>query len=152
MKKLVLLLGLLGFVWASSAMGAECTGCVGSRKVYKNGDVTVSVLVTSDGSACTCTLDTDDYENDLLGQYLYTVEVVPGTGSVAPDAAFDLDVEDDNAFHMVDTDSNSHTTTTWNPGNGTLGQYPKVRTGIVLELGDMGTAGDQATIHLVGAQ
>lgn len=155
MKKIFL--GILAVVlWTSVGWAAECTGCVESVQTFDNRDSVVSVLVTSDGSACTCTLD--NYIDRLEGQHIYSLVVVPGTASVAPDAAFDVDLENAVGFHLVDTDSNSNTTTTWNNGDATLGQFPKVLCAtkqtcsgdLVLQMGDMGTAGDQATILIHG--
>lgn len=157
MKRLLSLILVVGLLWASPGFSAECTGGVETRRINSNGSGVLSVLVTSDGSACTVTLgnDTNYYIDDFKGALIYALEVVPGTASVAPDAAFDIDLENANAFHLLDTNSNSNTATTWNLGDATLGDYPPVRCAssncsgdLVLEMGDMGTAGDQATIHI----
>jgi len=157
--KILKILGILlgAILLAAPGWTAECTGCTESRTVTPNSAI-LSVLVTSDGSACTCTLE--DYVEDIKGLYIYTMEVVPGTGAVAPDAAFDIDLENAGGFHLLDTDDNVHTGPTWHPGDVTLGQLPIVRCAdkagcegdLVLQMGDMGTAGDQATIHIYGVR
>ena len=146
MKKLIL--ALVFILVSSLAWAAECTVCA-ENVVQRSADgsVIVAVTVTSSGSACSCTLS--DTIQDLRGLYLYSLEVDPL--AAAPDNTFDCDVENDEGFHLLDTDDNSNTETTWNPGNATLGQYPKIRKGLVLNIADMGTAGDQAIFYIYGA-
>ena len=43
----------------------------------------------------------------IRGGYLYEMKVSPGSGADAPSAAFDIDIEDSDDAHILDTDSNS---------------------------------------------
>jgi hypothetical protein len=62
----------------------------------------------------------------IKGSYLYLMKVVPGTGDAAPTAAWDIDIEDENNHHILDTDSNSNSAVTFHAGSNTVGVYPPI--------------------------
>jgi hypothetical protein len=85
--------------------------------------------------ACTSDANASDHDvgsvnknigNVLNCSYLYMVKLVPGTGGDAPGGAFDLDIEDDNNDHILDSDANIHTANSFLPGSQTLGVFPMI--------------------------
>lgn len=99
------------------------------RMKYGNWDTVIEVKLacTSDGSAS----DYDIVSTMIKGSWLYLVKIVPGTGADAPAAAFDLDIEDENDHHILDTDSNSEAPTggaVYHSGSAHMGVYPVVGT------------------------
>lgn len=65
----------------------------------------------------------------VKGSWLYAVKIVPGTGGDIPDAVFDLDIEDENNIHILDTDANPVAPTggaTYHMGSATMGVYPPI--------------------------
>ena len=86
---------------------------------------------------------TDTYRaimDQVEGSWLYMMEVVPGAGGDAPTAAFDIDIENKRNSHILDTDSNSHTATTFVLGSNTLGGFPPIMDQITVEIGALGAA------------
>jgi hypothetical protein len=83
-----------------------------------------------------CTSDASGTDYDLVcamipGSWLYLVKIIPGTGADAPAAAFDLDIEDENDIHMLDTNSNSEAPTggaTYHSGASDMGVFPPIGT------------------------
>jgi len=83
--------------------------------------------------ACTSDAGASDYDVTniarLRGSLLYLVKIVPGTGGDAPAGAFDLDIEDENNHHILDTDANPAAPTggaTYHAGSNTMGVYPPI--------------------------
>lgn len=148
MKKFLLIAFLLLFSFGN-ALGFSC---VESRAV--GFDVQGAGIILT----VTCTLETGDtgeqtytitnYADSIEGWWLYTIEIVPGTGAAAPTGTFDLDVQNENGFHLVDSNANSNTATTWIVANVTLGQYPRMRGPITLAFADFGGDDDAVTTHL----
>ena len=77
--------------------------------------------------------------DQLTGTWLYLMETVPGAGGLAPDAAFDVDVENKRNNHVLDTDSNSLSTYGFVAGSNTLGVYPPIMEEITVNVADLGT-------------
>lgn len=147
MKRLLQLITFLTLLFfAGSAMAAWT--CTEGRKVYGPDKSKVIIIVTCAGDGSGATYDLDTYLSDVIGYHLWTLYVIPGTGGTAPDAAFDIDIEDSNDFHLLDTDANSHTTQTWNVGSDTLGQYPLIKDAVSIVFADIGTAADTVVVEL----
>ena len=84
---------------------------------------------------------------DVIGFYLYDVRTVPGAGGDAPDAAYDLDVEDELNFHLMDIDSLSTSATQLTKGSNTVGIFPHMSSQPSVVVGTLGTANTN-TIYL----
>lgn len=78
--------------------------------------------------------------SEIRGSWLYLIKTVPGTGGAAPSAAFDLDIEDDNDDHILDTNARSETATSWTIGSDTLGVYPPILGTCSVVCADLGDA------------
>ena len=88
------------------------------------------------------TLDADVFAK-IMGGWLYEMKVVPGAGGDAPTGTFDIDIEDSDNAHILDTDANSNSAVTFNGGSTTLGYYPIMRKAhafVSATLGDENTA------------
>ena len=83
--------------------------------------VLLKIACTADAGAKTYVIENFA---KISGMFLYAVVTVPGSGADAPSAAYTLDIEDQNAFHLMDLDSVSTSATAWNLGTVTLTQYP----------------------------
>jgi hypothetical protein len=107
--------------------------------------------------ACTSDATLTDYEfpGAIMGKvknsFLYLIKTVPGTGGDAPTGTFDLDVEDDNNDHLLDTDANSNTATTFTVGSDTLGVFPPIFDHISVVIATLGDT-NTATIYLYFAK
>lgn len=120
-------------------------------KRYGNSAYQVEILFTGDGSASgTLNLNTLMSATEfgkINGGFLMSVEVSPGTGDVAPDGAYDVNVYDSNGFKTIDatttSESSVHTYTT------IINQeIPQMIFGsLPFDIGDIGTAGDQVTLR-----
>ena len=149
MKKLTQLLVAVAIVLFLTSQSWATWTITESRRTYKHqGSKTtiITLACISDGSAGAYDITT--YMNDIKGLYFYSMAVTPGSGGVAPDNTFDIDVEDADDFHILDTNANSNTAKTWHLGLATLGQYPMVKDLISLVIADIGTAADEITIEL----
>ena len=60
------------------------------------------------------------------GSTLYMMKVVPGTAGATPSGTFDIDIEDENDDHLLDTDANANDSNTLIAGSDTLGLFPPV--------------------------
>ena len=92
---------------------------------------------------------TDTYRaimDQVEGSWLYMMEVVPTSGN-GPTAAFDIDIENKRNSHILDTDANSHTATSFVSGSNTLGVFPPIMDQITVEIAALG-AGNQCDIYL----
>ena len=101
---------------------------------------------TSDAGAGSITMKTTEedpsgsykeYMNAIRGSWLWMVKTVPD-GTLVPDGTFDLDVEDENNDHILDTDANSNTANTFTIGSDTLGVYPAIFDGITVVIATLG--------------
>jgi hypothetical protein len=104
----------------------EHTPVVTKMKIYSwDTLIKVRLQCTSDASSS----DYDLVATMIKGSYLYLVKIVPGTGADEPDAAFDLDIEDELDVHLLDTDDNAAAPTggaTYHGGHETMGVYPPI--------------------------
>ena len=116
----------------------------------------LALVCGDDNATTTITLKSTDADpgnayNELMdqfaGSWLYLMETVPGAGGLAPDAAFDVDVENKRNNHILDTDSNSHTAYGFVVGSDTLGVYPPIMEEITVVVADLGTD-NSADIYL----
>ncbi len=107
--------------------------------------------------ACTSDASGTDYvmPSNIMGKirnsWLYMIKTVPGTGGDAPTAAFDLDIEDDNDDHLLDTDANPNGSNKFTPGHATLGIFPIVFDHLSVVIATLGNA-NTATIYLYFAK
>ena len=100
--------------------------------------------------ACTSDATGTDYDivTDLIkGACLYMVKIVPGTSGDAPGAAFNLDVEDETDAHILDTDSNSTSATTFHAGANTIGAFPVIKGKCSVVIATLAT-GKKADVYL----
>ena len=82
----------------------------------------------------TCTSDAGASDYDIVspmikGSYLYAVKIMPGAGADAPAAPFDMDIEDEGNFHILDTDANPTAPTggaTYHTGSASMGVFPPI--------------------------
>lgn len=107
----------------------------------------VKLACTSDGSASDYDLTDAEVLSFINGSFFYLLKIVPGTGGDAPSGTFDLDIEDENDNHILDTDSNPVAPTggcTYHPGSNTMGVYPPIMSSTIslvcATLGDGNTA------------
>lgn len=88
------------------------------------------------------TLDADAFSK-ILGGWLYEMKIVPGTGDGVPTATWDIDIEDSDNGHILDTDDNAVDAITYKDGASTIGHYPIIEKGtsfVSETLGDANTA------------
>ena len=105
---------------------------------------TVTLRTTAASGAST---NYPDIMDQIAHSTLYLMEVVPGAGGDAPSAAFDIDIENKRNSHILDTDSNSHTATSFTAGSDTLGLFPPIFEEITIVIGTLGDA-NTADIYL----
>ena len=152
MKKIILIL-ITSLIFSTQAFAAW-TYLPTSPKVEQYGTGTLSysitILFTSDGSASgnlylENILSPDEWRK-IAGTKLQSVSVSPGTGSVAPNAAYDVNVYDFNGTQTVDATTTSasslHTYNTYD----ITGIIQQVLNRIKFDFGDIGDSGDQITI------
>jgi len=106
----------------------------------------IKLVMTGDGNASNHDLGATlkDY---WQGSVLYGIKIVPGTGGDAPTGTFDLDIEDDTDFHILDTDANPNNATTYVIGSDTIGAMPPVLTTLSVVCADIGAA-NIVTVYL----
>ncbi|MHC4104604.1 MAG: hypothetical protein ACYSR9_06660 [Planctomycetota bacterium] len=106
---------------------------------------------------CTSDASGTDYAllGDIMGKiknsFLYLIKTVPGTGGDAPTGTFDLDIEDDNNDHLLDTDANPNDSNKFTVGHATLGVYPIIFDHVSVVIATLGDA-NKATIYLYFAK
>lgn len=119
---------------------------------YVNGKpnmLRVKLACTSDGSASDHDVGSvnKNVYNAICGSYLYLIKVVPGTGDDAPSGTFDLDIEDDNDDHLVDSDANASDANTFISGAQTIGLFPMILDKCSVVCATLGN-GNKADIYL----
>jgi hypothetical protein len=85
--------------------------------------------------------------NAINGSYLYLIKIVPGTGGDAPSGAFDLDIEDSENDHLVDSDANTEAANSFVSGSASLGVFPPIMGTCSLVCATLGAA-NTADIYL----
>lgn len=123
MRKLKVLL-IAGILLFSTSAFAAWTCTEQNPREFNNGSFSVEVSCTSDASASDYTIST--YASKIRGMFLYELKVIPGTGDDEPSATFDVDLEDDEDDHILDTNDNAVDANTFHAGNATLDFYPMV--------------------------
>jgi len=107
----------------------------------------VKFACTSDATGGTITLKHRDADpaNDYVhimdvirGSWLYLFKYVPAAGGSAPAGTADIDVEDKNNDHILDTDANANDATTFVVGSDTLGVYPPIMNEITVVFATLG--------------
>jgi len=114
------------------------------HELYGDRCVVLRLACISDANTGTITLRTEraggvstnypDIMEQVAGSTLYLMEIVPGN----PAAAFDVDIENKRNSHILDTDSNSHTATSFVGGSNTLGLFPPIFEEITVVIGTLG--------------
>ena len=80
-----------------------------------------------------CTSDASGTDYDLTsiaqikGGWLYEMKVVPSGAPDAPTGTFDIDIEDVDNAHILDTNANSQSAVTFHDGADTIGHYPLIQ-------------------------
>jgi len=110
----------------------------------------IKLVMTGDGNASDYDLGSasSPVDKDLWqGSTLYLVKVVPATGDDAPTGTFDIDLEDDNDDHILDTDANANDANAFHIGSNTLGIFPPIMTTLSVVCADIGD-GNKITLYL----
>jgi hypothetical protein len=106
--------------------------------------VIVKLDCTSDASGTDTDLSSVLSDMDMqsvIGGWIYGIQSVPGTGGDAPDAAFNIDIQDKHDFSWVDEDSVTHTAVDWiSAADEADGQYPLLRKGTAFVCSTLGNA------------
>ena len=105
--------------------------------------IRVKLVCTSDATGT----DYDIVTDLVRGTWLYMLKTVPVTGDDAPSGTFDLDVEDEDNLHILDTNANSNTAPSASAGDTTLKIFPPVLEKCSVVIATLGT-GKKATIYL----
>lgn len=118
--------------------------------------VVVKIACTSDASGGSLTMKSRQLDpsnsyiafmDEIQGSWLYLMKVVPGSGDDAPSGTFNIDIEDETAAHILDTDANASDATTFHTGSDTLGVYPVIFDHLGVEIATLGN-GNKADIYL----
>jgi hypothetical protein len=115
-------------------------------KLIRNGEHIncIKVAATNDAAASAGTYSLGATATTALlkpywqGSTLHLLKIVPGTGGDAPTGTFDLDVEDDTSGHILDTDANSLSATTYKAGTTTISAAPPIMTTCTIVIADLG--------------
>ena len=118
----------------------------GGAKLY-----TVKVVLVSDGAGS----DRAEFNvsayfdkwSDCTGGWFIGGEAVPATGATAPDAAFTLAFDSDKGSSLLDLATVSNSAPTYFDGAADVDGYPPVFD-IGIDIGDLGTGDEAATIYL----
>ena len=81
------------------------------------------------------------------GSTLYLMKVVPGVTTETPTGTFDIDIEDENDDHLLDTDANANDSNTFISGSDTLGLFPPILKTCSVVMADIGDA-NTVTLYL----
>ena len=144
---LVAFLLMFGASSAWAAWGARYT-----IEVYGTHGIRVPVILTADGSASGALelrsiMAASDWAI-VNGAFLMSVSVNPGTGSVAPDGAYDVNVYDSAGVQTIDATTTSEATKHTYPTNaGAVATSQQILGGIPFDVGDIGSSGDQTTLY-----
>ena len=109
-----------------------------SYKEYNNGNREVSVTLTSGDDASASDYDIDTYARKIKGMFLYEMRLIPGTGGEAPTGTYDLDIEDEDDTHILDTDANSASANATHEGSDTLNRDPMILDTVSIVCADLG--------------
>ncbi len=135
MKKLILLVALGSLLLASNAIAAWT--CVEQTpREYSNGNTTLEVVCTADAGAGA--YDISDHIVKLKGRYLYQLKIIPGTGDEEPTGTFDVDIEDEEDDHLLDTDANAADANTFHFAHKTIDGFPMIRESLSIVAGAIG--------------
>lgn len=133
-------------------MAWTVTETLEDSRMVRNGEHinVIKLVMTGDGSASDYDLGSasspanKDY---WQGSTLYLIKTVPGTGDDQPSGAFDLDLEDADDDHLLDTDANANDSNTFTIGSATLGIFPPIMTTLSVVCADIGS-GNKITLYL----
>ena len=148
MKKLLIVALVLLFASQAFAAWTPASGVVAINSgpfMYR-----VVITFTCDGSASGTlnlnTLMTAQEFGKIDGGFLMSVSVNPGTSSVAPDGAYDVNIYDSNGTQTIDKTTTSEATKHTYATNETIGTAQQILGSVPFDIGDLGTSGDQVTI------
>lgn len=148
MKRFALIAALI-LLLAGNAFAAWTTPY--TLEVHSKNFVRVKVLCTADGSASGALelrtiMSTGDWPV-VNGAFLMSVSVVPGTGSVAPDGAYDLNVYDSAGTQTIDKTTTSEASVHTYATSESVGTSQQNFNGVPFDVGDVGSNGDQVTLY-----
>ena len=108
----------------------------------------IKLVLTAGDDASVSDYDlSDTYKDYWQGSTLYLVKTVPGTGGAQPSGTFDLDIEDENDDHLLDTDANANDANGFLVGSATLGIFPPILGTCSISMADIGDA-NTVTLYL----
>jgi hypothetical protein len=154
MKK-ILSLALVLVLFAVPAFAAwtlsPASGSVIAKKSGTN-SYQVQILFTCDGSASGTynlnSLMSAKEFGKIDGGFLMSVDVIPGTGGVAPDAAYDVNVYNSAGTQTIDaTTTSAASIHTYPTDAGSVTTPQQIIGSVPFDIGDIGTAGDQVTLN-----
>lgn len=125
----------------------------GSVIAKRSGDNSyqVTILFTCDGSASgtlnlNSLMSVDEF-GKIDGGFLMSVDVVPGTSSVAPDAAYDVNIYNSAGTQTIDATTTSASSIHTYPTNaGPVATVQQIFGSVPFDIGGLGTSGDQVTL------
>jgi len=112
----------------------------------KEEEITIKLVCESDANGTDYDI-TESTMRLIRGGYLREMYVVPGSGADEPSAAFNIDLEDENDYHLLDTDSNAADANTAHDGATTMGHYPVIRKRLSFVPATLGD-GNTATVYI----
>lgn len=120
--------------------------------IVKGNYAAFGMTFTSDGSAMAATdiiarIANATLKSNVQGKTLYKIGVSPGSGGVAPNAAFDITVTNDWDMIIYAGTSISHSAESWPDIFVSMAVYPPVLNEFNLAIGDIGDSGDQVTLY-----
>jgi hypothetical protein len=150
MKRFIAVAISLAVVFLNSLAFAAWTK-IPEVKQFGPHSVQIEIGLISDGSA-SGSLNLNSILNSsqfakIADGLLMSVSVEPGTGSVAPDGAYDVNVYDSNGTQTIDKTTTSEATKhTYDPSEST-GATQQTMGSVPFDIGDIGSSGDLIKIR-----
>jgi len=154
MKKYLVGIALALILFASPAFAAWTLSPISGKVIAKKSGTNsykVTILFTGDGSASgaldLATLMSAAEFGKIDGGFLMSVSVIPGTGGVAPDAAYDVNIYNEAGTQTIDKTTTSAASIHTYATAETILTPQQIFGSVPFDIGDIGTAGDQVTLQ-----